>query len=194
MSIEATLNERGNTYGSFASVANLSQTLQRIMGDSPNWAALSDDKREALQTIASKVARILNGDPNHMDSWHDISGYATLVENRIRESQQLRQSEWDKAEQRIENIAASAGDGEHYDTAVLSIPEGVTIPEGMQFISVHHNGQAAAHVNRPALVSDGADLCWHPRGENKYLKGFEGAPFGLYEFFGEHWLMIEGAV
>ena len=100
--------------------------------------------------------------------------------------------DWDKGEQRIENIAASAGDGEHYDTAVLTIPDGADIPEGMQYISVHHNGQAAAHVNRPELVPDGADLCWHPKGENTYLGVFEDAEFGLYQFFGEHWLLIEG--
>jgi hypothetical protein len=24
------------------------------------------------------------GDPHHIDSWHDIAGYATLVEERLR--------------------------------------------------------------------------------------------------------------
>ena len=28
---------------------------------------------------AQKVGRILNGDPNWSDSWHDIAGYAQLV-------------------------------------------------------------------------------------------------------------------
>jgi len=33
--------------------------------------------------IFSKIARILNGDPNHLDSWTDIAGYATLVADRL---------------------------------------------------------------------------------------------------------------
>ena len=100
--------------------------------------------------------------------------------------------DWDKGEQRIDTIAASAGDGEHYNTTVLALHADAAIPEHMQYISVHQNGQAAAHVNRPELVPDGADLCWHPKGENTYLGVFEDAEFGLYQLFGEHWLLIEG--
>lgn len=57
------------------------------MSDSPNWAALSDDKREALEMIAHKIGRILNVDPNYHDSWHDIIGYAKLVENTLSNAQ-----------------------------------------------------------------------------------------------------------
>lgn len=99
--------------------------------------------------------------------------------------------DWDKGEQRIDRIAASAGDGEHYD--VLPLPEDVIVPSGMDFISVHENGQSAAHVERPHLQLDGADLCWHPTGESKYLGVIKGAPFGLYQYHGEHWLLVEGA-
>ena len=35
--------------------------------------------------ILHKLARILNGDPNYVDSWHDIAGYAILVEDIINE-------------------------------------------------------------------------------------------------------------
>lgn len=30
--------------------------------------------------ILHKIARIMNGDPDHIDHWHDIAGYATLIE------------------------------------------------------------------------------------------------------------------
>jgi len=30
--------------------------------------------------ILHKIARILNGDPEYSDNWHDIAGYATLIE------------------------------------------------------------------------------------------------------------------
>ena len=34
--------------------------------------------REALDMIASKIARILSGDATHVDHWVDIGGYAEL--------------------------------------------------------------------------------------------------------------------
>jgi hypothetical protein len=33
--------------------------------------------------IQHKIARILNGDPTYTDNWHDIAGYATLVEQHL---------------------------------------------------------------------------------------------------------------
>ena len=33
--------------------------------------------------IFHKIGRIVNGDPNYADSWHDIAGYAKLVEDRL---------------------------------------------------------------------------------------------------------------
>ena len=36
-----------------------------------------------LGTIADKIGRILSGDPNYADNWHDIQGYAKLVEDRL---------------------------------------------------------------------------------------------------------------
>lgn len=86
-SVSETLSERAKTYGDFRDIAKISGALQRTMRATRNWDALPEDAREALQTIASKIARILNGDPEFVDSWHDIAGYATLVENRLRESE-----------------------------------------------------------------------------------------------------------
>jgi hypothetical protein len=41
-------------------------------------------QRESLDMIAHKIARILNGNPNVHDHWHDIAGYATLVANDLK--------------------------------------------------------------------------------------------------------------
>lgn len=83
MNIDATLAERGNRYGSFTGHAGVTQFVKRAMSTGKNWGALADDQREALEMIAHKIGRILNGDPNHHDSWHDISGYAKLVADRL---------------------------------------------------------------------------------------------------------------
>lgn len=83
MNVNDTLAERGKNYGSFDEHAAISQNLKHIMRSKPGWSGLTNDQREALEMIQHKVARILNGDPNYIDSWHDIAGYATLIANRL---------------------------------------------------------------------------------------------------------------
>lgn len=82
-SVDATLTERGNRYGKFKDHAELSQQLKEAMHCADGWARLEPDMREALEMIQHKVARILNGDPTYADSWHDIAGYAKLVDDRL---------------------------------------------------------------------------------------------------------------
>lgn len=78
----ATLAERGKRYGDFTDHAQISQNLQNAMILTAGWAMLDATKKEALILIQHKVARILNGDPNYRDNWHDIAGYAKLAEDR----------------------------------------------------------------------------------------------------------------
>lgn len=85
--INETLQERGKRYGEFKDHALLSQSLKDVMKLRDEWFLLDVDQKEALEMIAHKIARILNGDPNYDDSWHDIAGYATLVADRLRKSQ-----------------------------------------------------------------------------------------------------------
>lgn len=81
--IAATLAERGNRYGSFDEHARITQNIKRAMQDSPNWAKLAPDQKEALEMTAHKIGRILNGDPDYDDSWIDIAGYTKLVADRL---------------------------------------------------------------------------------------------------------------
>lgn len=81
--IQATLKERGSRYGHFDDHARITQNIKRTMQDGTNWMMLSDAQKEALEMIAHKIGRILNGDPNYADSWHDLAGYATLVANPL---------------------------------------------------------------------------------------------------------------
>lgn len=85
--IDNTLNERGTRYGAFTGHAQVTQLLKRAMGQHPGWRKLQDDQREALEMTAHKIGRILNGDPNYIDSWHDIIGYVRLVEQRLEKEQ-----------------------------------------------------------------------------------------------------------
>lgn len=79
MNIESTLAERETRYGSFNGHAKITQGIKGVMGASPKWATLTDAQKEALEMVAHKIGRILNGDPNYHDSWHDIIGYTKLV-------------------------------------------------------------------------------------------------------------------
>jgi len=81
--IEATLAERGSRYGSFAGHAAIVQALKGIMQKAEGWERLAADQKEALEMTAHKIGRILNGDPNFHDSWHDIVGYIKLVADRL---------------------------------------------------------------------------------------------------------------
>ena len=83
MNIDKTLDERGARYGKFKDHATISQALKDVMQMTDGWARLSADQAEALEMIQHKVARILNGDPNYHDSWHDIGGYSKLVADRL---------------------------------------------------------------------------------------------------------------
>lgn len=81
--VEVTLAQRGKCYGSFTGHSRITQSIKQAMIDSPNWAHLANDQRECLEMVAHKIGRILNGDPNYLDSWHDIIGYVRLVEARL---------------------------------------------------------------------------------------------------------------
>lgn len=81
--IETTLAERGTRYGEFTSHAHITQRLKEAMRDSRNWDEIDYDQKEALEMVAHKIGRILNGDANYHDSWHDIIGYVKLVADRL---------------------------------------------------------------------------------------------------------------
>ena len=79
---QATLNERQSQYGDFKDVAGMTQELLAVM-EQYGYEDMPDIHKEAIHMICSKMARIVNGDHNHLDSWHDIGGYAKLIENNI---------------------------------------------------------------------------------------------------------------
>ena len=60
------------------------------MQESTRWrtGSVPFDMMEALDLIASKIGRMLSGNLNYIDNWHDIAGYATLIENRLKQTEQ----------------------------------------------------------------------------------------------------------
>ena len=83
--ITETLQERGKRYGTYADQAQTSQSLKgtiRVFIEDAQ-CALAADQLDALDMICVKISRIINGDPDYADSWHDIAGYAQLVADRL---------------------------------------------------------------------------------------------------------------
>ena len=75
------LQERGKEYGPFKSHARITQELhQRAMAHlGKQDSFMNPEHIEALHMIFHKIGRLVNGNPNHRDSWADIAGYAQLV-------------------------------------------------------------------------------------------------------------------
>jgi hypothetical protein len=72
------VNLREATHGPFSCTATIAQETKVLWRSAPGWQGLSSRRREALEHIASKVARILSGNANEPDHWNDVSGYAEL--------------------------------------------------------------------------------------------------------------------
>ena len=84
-SIEATLAERQAQYGCFEDVARTTGKIMEALSE-VRVNGLNDlpyPHRMALYMIASKMARIVNGDFNYRDNWHDIGGYSKLIEDLL---------------------------------------------------------------------------------------------------------------
>lgn len=83
MDIEETLQQRGAKYGPFVEQARVTANIKHAMMESNNWKRLAPYQKEALEMCAVKFARILTGDQNDFDSWHDAAGYCTLAADQV---------------------------------------------------------------------------------------------------------------
>lgn len=85
MSVENTLAERGARYGSFEEHATIAQAIQDAFRIYPEkWEKLPPVIKQGFTTLADKIARTLNGDEYYDDNYHDIGGYAKLMEDWVR--------------------------------------------------------------------------------------------------------------
>jgi len=83
--IDQTLDERAKDYGRFKDSAALMQGIKRLLADHARRhdKTFADDQWEALEMIVHKMARIVNGNPDKVDHWVDIAGYAKLIADRL---------------------------------------------------------------------------------------------------------------
>ena len=81
--IDAVLAHREGVHGSYADTSRTAQFIKQALREGTNWPLMRDDQKDALEMIATKLARILSGNPNLADHWDDITGYARLVSRSL---------------------------------------------------------------------------------------------------------------
>jgi hypothetical protein len=77
--------EREKTHGQYAHTAYIAQSLKDILRAYSGWQNLDNQQKESLELITTKIARIVSGNPNEIDHWRDIAGYAVLILESLKE-------------------------------------------------------------------------------------------------------------
>lgn len=77
---EPILAEREKTHGVFEHQGFFAHELKTTFRHASGYPRLRNDQKEALDMIATKISRLLHGDPKEKDTWKDIAGYAKLGE------------------------------------------------------------------------------------------------------------------
>ena len=90
MNIESILDEREKTHGKYSAHACITQNLKTIIKHCDGWNNLTNCQRESLEMIAHKIGRIITGNPNTLDHWADIAGYATLICKEIEANESIQ--------------------------------------------------------------------------------------------------------
>jgi hypothetical protein len=83
--VDETLDARAVDYGKFIEGAEVMQMLKRVVQNalSNRDKVLAHDQAESMDMIIHKIGRIVNGNPDVVDHWLDIAGYAQLVADRL---------------------------------------------------------------------------------------------------------------
>jgi hypothetical protein len=101
MTNEPPIDTRTATHGDYTNSAQVAQHLKLTIRNAHNWNRLSNDKREALDLIMTKVSRIMSGEPNEPDHWLDIEGYAKLARERVTETSAAREARMEASGHRV---------------------------------------------------------------------------------------------
>lgn len=81
------LEQRGQNYGDFSGQASISQGLKDVARNGVQYDSLKPFQKESVEMILHKIARIVNGNPNYIDSWRDIIGYSQLVIDELNQTE-----------------------------------------------------------------------------------------------------------
>jgi hypothetical protein len=81
--VDNTLDTRNSSHGDYHEQAEMGEAIRGVMSTGKNWRSLTTTQRDALIMLSVKMSRILTGNPDVADHWHDIQGYARLAEREL---------------------------------------------------------------------------------------------------------------
>lgn len=85
--VNKTLDDREKDYGNYEDLSSLLESIMAAYSLGQNYWRMPAYQRVSLYMDAMKTARILNGDFNKIDSWHDKAGYAQLVVKQLKKEE-----------------------------------------------------------------------------------------------------------
>lgn len=85
LELEKILAERGSNYGDYGVMSDFAQRLKTVIKSQHKFEYMPPEMKESLELMCTKIARIMVGDHNVIDSWQDIAGYADLIAKRLKE-------------------------------------------------------------------------------------------------------------
>lgn len=93
--VKETLKERGKVYGDYKGGSEFRANVMKLIVD--RYAKVNHGGMPAIHMvyvydIVNKLSR-LAVTPYHIDTWHDIAGYATLVEKALRKAEKQEQEQ-----------------------------------------------------------------------------------------------------
>lgn len=93
--VNETLKERGKVYGDYKGGSEFRANVMELIVD--RYAKVNHGGMPAIHMvyvydIVNKLSR-LAVTPYHIDTWHDIAGYATLVEEALKKAEKQEQEQ-----------------------------------------------------------------------------------------------------
>ena len=93
--VNETLKERGKVYGDYKGGSEFRANVMELIVD--RYAKVNHGGMPAIHMvyvydIVNKLSR-LAVTPYHIDTWHDIAGYATLVEEALKKAEKREQDQ-----------------------------------------------------------------------------------------------------
>jgi len=85
--VKQTLEQRGEVYGDYAGSVSVRAGIMDIIKaryEAVNNTYMSEQDQVRIYDIVNKISRLAVS-PKHKDSWHDIVGYASLIEEALDE-------------------------------------------------------------------------------------------------------------
>lgn len=87
--LKKTLEVRDKEYGSYGKGAHFRAEFMKLVKDFHKKINKTDMKEVdylCIFDIVNKLSRVV-ANPSHLDTWHDIAGYATIIEKFYKEKE-----------------------------------------------------------------------------------------------------------